>query len=305
MSGSVHEPVAPREVARLLLENSGKTYLDVTCGGGGHIAALLQAADRPIKILGLDLDPSAVQRCRERFSGVESVKIEAGDYGRLEASLGSLGAERFDGVLADFGQSSDQLEDAARGMSHRWEGPLDMRYNPAVGVTAEELLNHSDYAGLVRIFGDFGGERKAPHIARAVIRNRPITTTSQLADLIARSSGGQFLTKTLSRCFMGLRVAVNDELGAIERFLPAAFDILAPNGRLVCLTFDSSQDLRVKNFFRSLIGSCDCPPQLPVCLCGAKPQLKILTHRALKPSAEEISANPRSRSALLRAAEKF
>jgi len=293
------------EVTRYMLGASGDRFLDCTAGGGGHIDKLLRSVDRPIKIFGIDLDPDAIERCSERFRANENVKVVRGDYGRLKELAGRMGWGGFAAILADFGQSSDQLEDSSKGMSYRWDSPLDMRYDPTSSPSAAEIVNEADYRELVRIFGGLGGERRAPSIAKSVIRSRPMTTTGELKVAITRVIGQNFLNKTLSRCFMGLRVAVNRELEAIEQFLPEAMDLLAPQGRLVCLTFDSSQDVRIKNFFRSRANPCICPPKLPVCLCGRKPDLKILTPRSERPSQEEEAANPRSRSAHLRVAEKM
>jgi len=301
----VHVPVMAAEVNVLLLANGGTRFLDCTAGGGGHIAALIEAANRPIEVCGIDVDPVAVSSCQARFAGNSAVQVAVGDYSDPVKAALAFGGGTFDGVLCDLGQSSDQLDDPARGMSHRFEAPLDMRYNQRSGPTAAELLNHSDLRELIHIFGVLGGERNAPRIARAVIRERPVETTSRLNEVISRSSGQAFLQKTLSRCYMGLRVAVNHELEAIDCFLLHSLELLRKQGRLVCLSYDSSQDGRTKNFFRSRAHPCTCPPRLPVCLCGRRPDLKILTLHPEYPSPEEEASNPRSRSARLRAAEKL
>jgi len=288
-----------------LLGATGNLFWEVTLGGGGHIEALINHADRQISVIGSDLDPDSIERCRTKFHDRENVRIVKGDYGRLKEVAAQLGVSGLTGILADLGQSSDQLEDPAKGMSHRWDSPLDMRYDPTSSPSAAEIVNEADYRELVRIFGVLGGERRAPMIAKSVIRSRPISTTGELVVAITRVAGHNFLQKTLSRCFMGLRVAVNRELEAIERFLPDAMDLLAPHGRIVCLSYDSSQDVRIKNFFRSRANPCICPPKLPVCLCGRKSDLKIITPHAERPSREEEASNPRSRSARLRAAEKL
>jgi 16S rRNA (cytosine1402-N4)-methyltransferase len=209
-----------------------------------------------------------------------------------------------DGVLADFGQSSDQLDDPVRGFSHRLAGPLDMRYDPSGGITAAELINGLDRRGLEVILKEYGEERQAARIAAAVIRSRPIETTDALAEVVRRVCSPQFIQKTLARVFMALRMAVNDEAGAIPNLLPQVLALLTPGGRMVFISYDSHQDRPVKDFFRRMSRGCSCPAEFPVCICGGKPQIRVLTRRAIRPSAEETAANPRSRSARLRGAVK-
>lgn len=305
MSEFRHVPVMAAEVARLLLEAGGKRFLDCTAGGGGHILALLSAAGRPIEVLGIDIDPEAVERARRRLQTAPGVLIIKGDYGRLHEIAAEVGLKPPDGVLSDFGQSSDQLEDPARGMSHRWDVPVDMRYDPSSEINAGDIINRATYYELLTLFRDIGQERQAPRIARAIINERPLHTTSQLEHLVRAACSPAFINKTLARVFMALRVVVNDELTAIERFLPQALGLLAPGGRIVCISYDSHQDSRVKEFFRSKAHPCVCPPQLPTCVCGLRPELRIITGRAVRPSAAERESNPRSRSARLRAAEKL
>ena len=293
------------QVAEFLLGAGRRRFLDATAGGGGHIAALLAAAKEPIEIVGIDLDYDAVERCMKRFSDVPGVVIMHGDFSRLKQNQYISSANRFDGVVGDFGQSSDQLDQPDRGMSFRWDAPIDMRFDQTNGPTGADVINQVDFNELVKIFGVYGGERRAAHIARAVFRARPLKTTGELANVIRRAAPGQFLQKTLSRCFMGLRVAVNREMEALERFLPDSLDLLNSNGRLAALYYDGSQGSIIKEFFRSRAEPCICPPQLPVCVCGRKPDIKILTPHPVKPSPEEIAANPRSRSCRMRVCQKL
>ncbi len=305
MSESVHLPVMAAEVTRLLLESGGNTFIDCTAGGGGHIAALLEGSVRPVRILGLDLDPESIQRCKDRFRGRPEVSIVRGDYSSLAEVVRQEGWVEVSGILADFGQSSDQMDTASRGMSHRYEGALDMRYDPTRGESAADLLNRITLNDLISILRNYGEERHASRVAREILRRRPIRTTSDLAEAVRSAVGDNFIQKSLARCFMALRVAVNDELNAIESFLPQALAALEPGGRLICLSYDSQQDRRVKEFLHSRANPCTCPPNLPVCLCGRKSELTILTRHPERPSEGEVAVNPRSRSARLRAAEKL
>lgn len=300
-----HQPVLKREVVKFLLDGDRRLFIDCTLGAGGHTEALLEAADRPVKILGIDKDPDALVLARKRLSGLPGVIIEQGDYAALDETAAKAGINEVDGILADLGQSSDQLRDPARGFSHRLDGPLDMRYDPQTGHGAADIINSCSQDELAEIFRRYGQERAARRIASAVVRSRPVSSTGQLASIIRKAVPGAYIEKTLSRIFMALRIVVNNELEAIERLLPIAHQLLSPGGRMVFISYDSNQDRLVKDFFRLKSARCTCPPEIPVCVCNAKPELRVLTPHVVKPARDEIQSNPRSRSARLRAAEKL
>lgn len=302
---ALHKPVLTSVVTELLLEGERRLFIDCTIGGGAHAAALLNASERSIRIFALDKDPAALKLAAERLSGYKDVTILQGDYASLDEIAVEWSIIEVDGIFADFGQSSDQLEDHERGFSHRFDGPLDMRYDNRSGLTATEIVNEYSKSELTEIFRRYGQERQASRIAAAIIRKRPVYRTGQLADLIRRNSSGAFIEKTLARVFMALRTEVNSELNAIAKLLPRAFTLLKQDGRMVLISYDSNQDRIVKDFFRLKSRPCTCPPSLPVCVCGARPELKILTPHVIKPDKVEIDINPRSRSAKLRAAEKI
>jgi len=291
--------------AELLLERRGEYFVDCTLGSGGHSRVLLNKADWSIRLLGLDRDPDAIEKVRISPKPGSEVSLVCGSFEGIERHIQEWGHPQVDGILADFGQSSDQLDDPERGFSYRFDGPLDMRYDPTRGVTADDLVNNLNVDELTRIFRDFGEERGAGRIARAIVRHRPLHRTHQLAGVIRKSSPSNFIEKTLARVFMALRVAVNDELAAIEEFLPAALSSLKPHGRLVLISYDSLQDRRVKDFLKGEGRGCVCPPKFPVCVCGKLPEIAILTKKVVRPDEDEVKINPRSRSAKLRAAEKL
>jgi 16S rRNA (cytosine1402-N4)-methyltransferase len=306
MSGG-HQPVLLEEVLEFLSPSEGARYLDCTFGGGGHSRALLQAAPG-VQVLALDRDPEAFVRSRElaaEFPGRFSLLDR--DFGRL----GSIAEADFDGVLFDFGLSSYQLDDAARGFSFRADGSSDMRMDPRSGVPAALWLETATEEMLVRAVRDFGEETHWRRVVRALVAARgtgALATTSSLAEVIAaaipaRDRYGSRIHPA-TRAFQGIRIAVNDELGAIERGLPAAFAKLRPAGVLCAISFHSLEDRPVKQFFRRMCGQ-------PESLDDSTPQdLRIrsaeaLTRRPVIPSDEEVAANPRSRSAKLRAIRKL
>ncbi len=293
------------EVAHYLFDNNGVKYLDCTFGAGGHTAHLLEKASRPIEVFGIDLDIDAVASGKERFKGFKNVQIEHGDYGCLVKYAKQYGLHDLDGILADFGQSSDQLASKTVGMSYSSDSNLDMRYNRTSGITAEEFLNNINYDDLKRLLKDVGQESNAARLSKAIIQAKPLKTTSDLERAVRSVTFSHQQNKVLSKVFMVVRVAVNDELGAIDRFLLQAPALLKSGGRILCISFDSNQDRRVKNSFRSLENPCICPPHLPVCVCNRIPTMKVLTSHALKPTDSEIELNKRCRSAKLRIAEKI
>ncbi len=303
-----HVPVMVREVLHYLRPRPGGTYIDATVGGGGHAEAILQASAPDGRLLGLDADPGAIERSHRRLHRFgHRVTLVHAHFDQLEDIATRTGFTPADGVLMDLGISSDQLEEGGRGFSFLRPGPLDMRMDPSLPRTAADLVNSLPEAELARIIRTYGEERYARRIARAIVQHRPLRTTTELADLIAQvvpRRPGQRLHPA-TRTFQALRIAVNDELAALERALPQAIRVLRPGGRLVVITFHSLEDRIVKHFFRREAQDCLCPPRQPVCTCGHKAQIRVLTRKPVVPSPEEVARNPRARSAKLRAAEKL
>ena len=258
-----------------------------------------------MRLLGIDRDPDALRVAAERLSRFGSrVEVVAGDFGDLEEILS--GRPRPDGILADLGVSSMQLDSGERGFSFRRDGPLDMRMGRN-GRTAADVVATATVAELTRIFREYGEERMAAKIASGIVgerTRRPITTTRHLARIVAQTKGSREKIDPATRVFQALRIEVNQELVALARFLSAAVERLNAGGRLAVISYHSLEDRIVKETFRRESGVCRCPPKLPTCICGARRVLTVLTRRPRVPSVSERSANPRSRSARLRAAEK-
>ncbi len=301
-----HQPVMVEEVVRALQVHDGGRYVDATVGTGGHAQAILEAAPR-VRLLGLDVDPDALALARERLAPYgDRVVLRRASYTRLPTELARLGWEKVDGIVADLGVSSLQLDRPDRGFSFREAGPLDMRFDPEAPVTAAQLVNTLTEEALAEIFWKYGEERHARRIARAIVRARPLHTTRELADLVARVVPFQrpgFHPAT--RVFQALRIAVNRELENLERFLPLAIEALKPGGRLAVMAFHSLEDRIVKHFFKEEARGCVCPPSVPVCQCGRKPRVRIVKPFPMRPSEEEVRRNPRARSARLRVVERL
>jgi 16S rRNA (cytosine1402-N4)-methyltransferase len=279
--------------------------VDATLGAGGHAEALLERGPQ-IRLLGLDRDPDALAAARERLARFgDRVAFREADFGDLEAALEGFPAP--DGILADLGVSSMQLDRAERGFSFRRDGPLDMRMGGS-GRSAADIVGAASVEELTRIFRDFGEERMAAKIARGIVAERargPITTTRQLARVVAEHKGGREKIDPATRVFQALRIEVNQELVALARFLAAAVARMKQGGCLAVISYHSLEDRIVKEAFRRDSGVCLCPPRMPACVCGARKALEVLTRRPIRPSEAEVDRNPRSRSARLRAAEKI
>ena len=291
-------------MVRLLGPDRGGFFVDATVGAGGHAEALLDAGPR-IRLLALDRDPDALDEARRRLARFGArVALRQADFGDLDAVLADEPAPA--GILADLGVSSMQLDRAERGFSFRRDGPLDMRMGKS-GRSAADVVATASVEELTRIFRELGEERMAGKIARGIVAERargPITTTRQLARVVAEQKGGREKIDPATRVFQALRIEVNQELVALARFLAAAVARLERGGRVAVISYHSLEDRIVKEAFRRDSGVCLCPPRLPACVCGARKALEVLTRRALRPSEAEIDRNPRSRSARLRAAEK-
>ncbi|MBN1146516.1 MAG: 16S rRNA (cytosine(1402)-N(4))-methyltransferase RsmH [Anaerolineales bacterium] len=312
-----HQPVLYHEIIHALQPAGGGFYVDGTLGAGGHAWGILDASSPDGRLLGLDVDPQALALARQRLApfGQRATLVQA-SYTTLSQQLASLGWGAVDGVLLDLGVSSMQLDTPLRGFSFLADAPLDMRFDPANPVQAADLVNTLPEAELADLLFRYGEERRARQIARAIVSARPLHTSSQLAEVVARAvgrgrrgagkraaPGGRIHPATLT--FQALRIAVNRELEALEAVLPQALDALAPSGKLAVISFHSLEDRIVKNFFRRESRDCLCPPRQPVCTCGHRAALIELTRRPIRPQQIELQNNPRSRSARLRVAQKM
>ncbi len=303
-----HAPVLLREVLAYLQPQAGGLYIDGTLGAGGHAEALLRGSSPDGRLLGFDRDPAALAFAAERLApfGARFTGV-ARSFGEMGIVAPEHGFSHVDGLLLDLGLSSRQLDEAERGFSFLKEGPLDMRFDPREGETAADLINNLSAEELARIFRRYGEEPHSNRIARLIVAHRPLRTTGELARLIAGEIGrrGRPGRHPATQVFQALRIAVNDELGEIERGLASAVELLRPGGRLAVISFHSLEDRLVKQFFRRESRDCVCPPEQPVCTCGARASLKRVVRKAVKATPEEIAANPRSRSARLRVAAKM
>lgn len=302
-----HIPVLFHEVLDTLNLIPGGLYVDGTVGAGGHAQGILKAISPEGKLLGLDRDPAALEIAESRLAefGNQVVLIHS-SYSRLKLHLNNLNWKTVDGILLDLGLSSMQLDNPERGFSFRKAGPLDMRFDPSQPLSAADLINESSKDDLADLIFRYGEERYSRKIADAIIANRPLEDTQELADIIEsaiRNTPSRIHPAT--RTFQALRIAVNQELKALEAFLPTALDALNPGGRLAVIAFHSLEDRIVKQFFRKESKDCICPPEIPQCVCGHKKQLREINRRPIRPEDKEILENPRSRSAKLRVAEKI
>ncbi len=278
-------------------------------GLGGHAEALLGSSPL-LRLIGIDRDPETLRRAAERLQCFgDRVELIHGDHRNLADLLARKGRPEVSGILADLGVSSYQLLTAERGFSLRLDGPLDMRMDRSGGATAADIVAREPAGELARIFFEYGEERLSRRIARGIVYARqkaPIRTTADLARIVARSAGGRRgRIHPATRVFQALRIAVNDELAGLSAFLTAAVYALSVGGRLAVLTFHSLEDRAVKQTLRSYANRCSCSKSLPLCECGTPNLLRILSRSVVKPDAKEVRANPRSRSAKLRAAERI
>jgi 16S rRNA (cytosine1402-N4)-methyltransferase len=309
-SATDHVSVLADEVRECLAVQPGETVVDATFGAGGHAALLAADLRGSGKLVAIDRDPAARAYfdAFARRAGVQT-RFLRGDFAVVLEQLGGNGVEA-DAILLDLGVSSMQIDRPERGFSYAGDAPLDMRMDPSADVSAAGLVNEADERDLATIFKRYGEERYARQIAREIVRRRkerPFERTGELVDTIraaipapARFGDGH----PAKRVFQALRIAVNDELGSLEAALPAAFAMLRPGGRLAVISFHSLEDRIVKRFLRDLERGCDCPPDFPVCVCGKQPELRTLSRKPIRPSADEVASNPRAASARLRAGVK-
>ncbi|MCK9524651.1 MAG: 16S rRNA (cytosine(1402)-N(4))-methyltransferase RsmH [Limnochordia bacterium] len=305
-----HEPVLLKETIEALDLKPQETYVDCTLGAAGHSLAML-ATEPTIRLIGIDQDREALGRARYRLTAYTSqATLVRDNFRNLRSTLHSLGITEVAGVLMDIGVSSPQLDDGERGFSYHQEARLDMRMDQDSALDAWAIVNTYDQEELTKIIYEYGEERWARRIAEFIVAERAEDTINTTADLVtvikkaipagARATGPHPARRT----FQALRIAVNDELGALRLALEQAVDMLKPKGRLAVISFHSLEDRIVKEYFQSLLGNCTCPPNLPICVCENKPVVRLVNRKPIEASLLELDSNPRSRSAKLRVVEK-
>lgn len=315
-----HFPVMLREAVDLLNIHPGKIYVDATAGAGGHLCEIAKLAGPESRVFGFDRDSEAIENLRDVVPN--NVKLIHSNYSFLRERLSQEGVNTVDGgILADLGVSSMQIDDAQRGFSFLRDGPLDMRMDPTQSTTAAYLVNTLPERDLADIIYKFGEERHSKKIAKMIVQNRPFESTAKLADVVSRTlnkfqnrsrkrsspygRGFQVTKHPATRTFQALRIAVNTELESLENFLQEAVSLLAPDARLVVISFHSLEDRIVKQFLKSKASPCVCPPRQPLCTCNKKSELLIITRKPVVADEQELLANIRSRSAKLRAGQKL
>ncbi|MBN1995690.1 MAG: 16S rRNA (cytosine(1402)-N(4))-methyltransferase RsmH [Anaerolineae bacterium] len=306
-----HQPVLLTETIPALQPRPGGVYIDGTVGGGGHAAAILKASAPDGQLFGLDRDERALAIASRRLAEFgQRVHLFHANFDQLSQIAQQQQIPLAHGILLDLGVSSMQLDQPERGFSFQTDGPLDMRMDPSAGETAADLVNHLPETELADLIYRYGEEPYSRRIARAIVQARPLERTQELADLVAGAVGprrqksgrrpGKLKIHPATRAFQALRIAVNDELGALERVLPQAISLLEPGGRLAVISFHSLEDRIVKQYFKQESQDCICPPTQPVCTCRHKATIHIITKKPITPSLAEIDENPRARSAKLR-----
>ena len=302
----MHRPVLYQEIIHALSPQRGGHYVDATLGAGGHAWGILQASAPDGLLLGMDVDPQALELAGKNLSvfGSRAILVRA-SYTSLANQLAALGWQYVEGIVLDLGVSSMQLDTPQRGFSFQADAPLDMRFDPQNPVRAADLVNELSESELADMLSRYGEEHKARQVAKAIVAARPLETTSQLASVVATAtSSGRPGMHPATRTFQALRIAVNHELDTLQEFLPQAVAALAPGGRLAVISFHSLEDRIVKQYFRRESQDCLCPPRQPVCTCGHRAVINILNKQVIRPTDTEIKENSRSRSARLRVVEK-
>ena len=312
MPGFRHMPVLAKELLQYLVPHSGGVYVDGTLGGGGHSELILEATEPDGTLIGIDRDPEALSAAKSRlhrfgrrFSAIQ------GSFADIAELLPSYGTTEIDGLILDLGVSSYQLDTPERGFSFRFDGPLDMRMNPAEEVSAADLVNNLSEQELEKIIREYGEERWARKIAARIVAARQVSlieTTQLLAELVESTIPRRFHEERIhpaTRTFQALRIAVNDELAQVQQGITAGFGLLRPGGRIAVVSFHSLEDRIVKQTFRGFAEGCICPPRFPYCVCGKKPVARVVTGKPVVAGEAERSENPRSRSAKLRIVEKL
>lgn len=303
---SNHIPVMLKEAIEGLNVQRGGRYVDCTVGAGGHAASILEESSPGGQLLGIDADPGAIGTARERLREFSRDVILVNDnFGRLEKICAAYGFQPVHGILFDLGMSSLQLEDSSRGFSFQRDAPLDMRFSPGQKLTAADVVNTFPERQLADVLFRYGEETRSRAIARRIVRNRPVSTTLQLAKIVEQAVGGRGRIHPATRTFQALRIAVNEEMDNLRLALEQSVSLLGFGGRLVVISFHSLEDRLVKVFMQQQARGCVCPPDVPECVCGRVPTLRLVTRKPVNPGEAEVEANPRSRSARMRVAERI
>ena len=306
MDNLYHVPVLCKEVAELLITDIEGIYIDGTLGGGGHTGYILQILSPRANCIALDLDTEAIDFAKKRLKQYKNLSFFQSNFRDIEQILSGADILSADGLLLDLGVSSHQINEADRGFSYLLDGQIDMRMNMNEITSARDLLNKEGVEELSDIFYHFGEERNARKIARLIVAQRekePFVHAGQLRAILNKTSHPRYVIKSYARVFQALRIAVNNELDNLKYVLQSSLKFIKPGGRIAVIAYHSLEDRIVKNFFREKANPCVCPPDFPECVCGLKPQIKIITRRPVKPSEQEIKENSRARSALLRVGE--
>lgn len=312
VSEGKHKPVLLDEIMEHFAAVNGQYFIDATLGYGGHSEAILERFPNS-NVIGIDQDSDALKVAKKRL-GTFGKRLRAfhSNFSEIERVASEAAVEKVDGILADLGVSSMQLDDPRRGFSFRFDSPLDMRMDPESGqMTAAQLLESLDEEEMANLIYEFGEERRSRRIARMIVEKRkrgePVQTTRDLAELIKRAVGRSPKDKIdpATRTFQALRIAVNNELGILDQFIEDSINLLKTGGRLSIITFHSLEDRIVKRAFQKYSGKCFCPPRIPRCVCGAEKRVEILTRKPIVPAQSEMDENPRSRSAKLRVCQKL
>ncbi len=307
-----HIPVLLREVLDFLNPKEDGVYIDATLGLGGHTMGILEACSGRCKVIGMDMDCDAIEIASNRLKHFrKNITYVNKNFIYIDSVVSELGTDKIDGIIADIGISSYQLESSGRGFSFLRNEPLDMRMDPGAQFTAFDLVNELSYEELANLIYKLGEEKFSRKIAKTIIRHRkekPIRTSAELAAIVSNAIPKKFHPKRIhpaTKTFQALRIAVNNELENLEVFINKAVKILKPGGRLVIISFHSLEDRIVKRTFKKLGAGCTCPPDLPECICGNKSILKILTKQPITPTKHELEQNPRARSSKMRVGEKI
>ena len=302
-----HVPVMSNEVCKHLLIKKDGVYLDGTVGFGGHSQKVLDYINKDGILIGLDLDPYALEYSNKHLSvHLNSFSLYHANYMKFPEIIDSLGIKKLNGMLFDLGTSSYQVDSRHRGFSYMKDCDLNMRFDYGDGMTAEDFLNSTDQESLANIIYKYSGEKKSRRIAKYIVKNAfdgKMKTTYDLRNSIEGAIGKKYLIKSLSRVFQSIRIHVNHELESLTKLLSIAFDYLEIGGRIIFITFHSIEDRMVKASFQNNATLCICPKEIPICQCNINPKIKILTRKAIVPSNIELNENPRARSAQMRVAE--
>ncbi len=306
----MHKPVLLNEVVDYLINDPEGMYVDGTVGRGGHSEVLARVICPEGRLICIDRDPDAINAAKKRLAPLgDCIKILKANYAYMEGVLDELGIKEVNGILLDLGMSSEHIENSGRGFSFLRDEPLDMRMDPEDPIKAKDLINNLSETELVKIIREYGEEKRARHIVKAIIRERkkaPIKSSLQLANIISSLFAKRHRKRhPATKTFQALRIAVNKEIENLKLFLEKAPDLLKKGGRLAIISYHSLEDRLVKHCMIRWEDPCTCPPEIPYCICGKRPIMKRITKKGIKPSNIEVQYNPRARSAILRVAEKI